>query len=363
MTEKDLGANQVCTIMNLTHPFAARKVLQSSSSVIFYLYILPAISAFGIMGNLAFLYSLLRLPSPKGTLNLYLINQAFCDICYLVVSTVWMVMFFDKTTVSFAWPVNSAFGCASYVLTIRVWYFASLGFMTLIIVERYLAVCKPFQHMTHKRKSRTNKLILLAWCSAIVIVSINTISLASVKRICLIWPETTEFENLSTVVYTCGPLNKTANLVGQVLTNQATYFVPLIVNITLFYKILKTLSNRPVVTSASERIRNQVARMLIFNGTVFFLCHLPQRIARMDHLLDSYDLDGFTLLNKSQSDFIFKLGQGTLLLNSVINPYIYVLGSKYFRRCMKAAFCMGRSPATYTTVSRTLDPDTGTSNL
>lgn len=53
-------------------------------------------------------------------------------------------------------------------------------------------------------------------------------------------------------------------------------------SVIMFIAIIRQLGNRDVLAAsntgadkAAQRVRNQVARMLIVNGTVFFLLHLP----------------------------------------------------------------------------------------
>ena len=53
-------------------------------------------------------------------------------------------------------------------------------------------------------------------------------------------------------------------------------------SVVMFIAIIRQLGNRDVLAGANsgadkaaQHVRNQVARMLIVNGTVFFLLHLP----------------------------------------------------------------------------------------
>ncbi len=122
-------------------------------------------------------------------------------------------------------------------------------------------------------------------------------------------------------------------------------------NSFLYLKILKALNSREIVQSSSSvpsaaskninRARDQVARTLIINGIVFFICQIPSRI---DNLDDSFDriIKDFAILTEEQEATLTLVGHAFLFLNSVINPFIYVGTCRHYRQSMIEAFTFRR---------------------
>ena len=125
-------------LIDLSNPFWAVRWLYSDIDKLIESIIIPVFSVFGFVGNLAFLWTIYRVRDLRTTLNVYLANLTTCDILFLVFFIGWPLanLSADPDPVNRAYPVHSTFRCASYVITTRLWYFASVKLTTLVSIEK-----------------------------------------------------------------------------------------------------------------------------------------------------------------------------------------------------------------------------------
>ncbi len=100
-------------------------------------------------------------------------------------------------------------------------------------------------------------------------------------------------------------------------------------------------TNNPRATAQSRqiiRIRNQVARLLIINGIVFFACQGPYRMISV-HTFWKSITDGERILTESQYGMLAVVSRSLILCNSCCNPFIYYASSSYYRSGFRKAFC------------------------
>ena len=82
----------------------------------------------------------------------------------------------------------------------------------------------------------------------------------------------------------------------------------------------------------AKTTRNQVARMVVLNGLVFFLCQVPFQISNI------YIYSNSTILTKSEE--VSLLWAARLLggINASINPLIYTAANSKYRRAFRQTF-------------------------
>ena len=354
-SNKSVSCSKEDNYIDLSNPFWAVRWLYSDTDKLIESIIIPVFSVFGFVGNLAFLWTIYQVRDLRTTLNAYLANLAACDILFLVFFIGWPLanLNADPDPVNRAYPVHSAFGCACYVITTRLWYFASVKLTTLVSIERYLAICLPIKHRLLTGKKHNVKLLALVWILSLA-VSLTIIPRFIVfKHYCLIWPDSSEFTNVPSSFSTCLAIEgfSTAGAYEGIL--YILFFVlAMTINGILYLKIILALSRRSmgnrqrpegneprpnqIADNDNDKVRNQVARTLIATGIVFFICQLPYRLYSLDDVID--DLFDVDFLDTQPKVTILVTGRLFLTLNSIINPYIYVLSCRHYRHAMKKAF-------------------------
>ena len=89
--------------------------------------------------------------------------------------------------------------------------------------------------------------------------------------------------------------------------------------------------------SQAAKITKQVARMLVINGTVFFVCQIFTRVYIIDDILN--DVAGSGLYKRGEIGAIMLVfGRCMLYVNSAINPWVYLLTCQVYRTAFKHAF-------------------------
>ena len=333
--------------LNLTDPDRAAALTFNATAKLIVQVIIPIISFVGIVANSSFLFSCFRSKELRNsTVTIYLANLAVCDILFLVMTNFWYALLFiisKNRPINWSVPVSSVFGCSMLYTTVFVWYSASLAFISFISLERYYAICHPVKYRSFQKKKRVLISVIGSWALSIILTPTLVVDAIRFSTECILWPDTAEFQHLPTTFNTCGPLNNAANIYGH-LFFLISFTVTLIVNCVFFGKIILALYRSSRNVNTIDRVRNQITRTLIANGIVFFLCQLPFRIYTLDSLLDSVDSYDFLASPELEQTFI-TASRAFLLLNSIINPFLYVSTSQHYRRAMIEAFCGKRCEA------------------
>ena len=320
---------------------AASDWLHTTVDAITCTVIIPLIMIVGGLSNIAFIYMVARLPRMQTITNFYLINIAIADLLLgVIVPALYIAAFFAS-------PVHHdiherfriEFCYVSFFLA--YWgYLASVGNVTLVSFERFLAVCNPLVHMRVQRKGRTVRLLVFVWLITLLMAGPLAVGKGNLVKWCMQWPDDVKYDDLPTVIGLCqsfgtGSVNAVFTRAPEVV-EFTSFVIAMIVNSVFYTFIIRALSSRGAVTGADSsqqdqmiKIRNQVARALIINGILFFVTQTPYRFKSANTFVE--DITGTGFLTKSQFDSITIIGRGGLFLNSSINSFIYAFSSEFYR--------------------------------
>ena len=120
------------------------------------------------------------------------------------------------------------------------------------------------------------------------------------------------------------------------------------VNVVMYARIIVAVSIANRSTAATNqstcsnltRVRNQVTRILVITGVVFFALQIPLRLVSVDRLFRNL---GFPLLSIKQRSGLLISGRFLLLINSATNSLIYAFTSAHYRKGFREAFSFRKS--------------------
>ncbi|XP_022081349.1 galanin receptor type 1-like [Acanthaster planci] len=338
--------------LNLSSVEDAATYLLSGANSRVMLAVLFIILAVGIPGNLAFLFVVARVPYMRTTTNVYLASLAVADLTFLLTSIVQYTFYFTHPVRSHL-PTASFGGCVGAFMPQYVTYFASISMVSLVSQERYNAVCKPLVTLGQgARLKRSFKLVGGSWFMAIGLASLVMFRYANLVKCCAIWPDEEPYHSLPVQLGYCVAISHWGLIVGHVLES-AVFIVAMVTNAVMYTLIIISLNTRAkhklhqdpvrrqsVQAQQALQVRNQVARMLVANGVVFFLCQTPFIALSLGFLVEN--LSGIRP-DVTYRKFVFALTvcHVFVFMNSAVNPIIYNVTSCHYRQAFVEAF--GRS--------------------
>ena len=245
------------------------------------LVLTPCIIGFGILSNSAFLYTVSHVQQMQTVTNFYLSALAICDIILLSSGPTLLIASYVNTVGEAFSLFTDGKQCIAIFSVTAASYYSSLGIISLMSTEKCYALYSPLRHRAIASKNRTIKLIFGAIAFGFIFTVINVPSYAVIYKVCYIWPDAERFDDMPTVGNNCGPISLTYYIYQELFTI-LLFTISLIYNTLLYVLIIVALSNRGVSeesnsTSQSQQVRNQVARVLVLNGLVFFICQFPYR--------------------------------------------------------------------------------------
>ena len=311
--------------------------------------VMPFIITLGILSNGAFLLTVVRVREMRTLTNFYLVNLACADLLFVDIAGVnYFYKYIWSSDIDRFVPWTSTTGCAMINGATYITLFASICLITLVSIERFLAICYPFQHRMMNDKPRTIKMVAVTWLIAIASSAAVSLSYARLKVYYVVWPEKYQ-DRLPSIVSVCLYIeteNVESNDFLDILSilQFLPFIVALCINSTLYGFIIYRLSKREInegneqtqLQVQAQKTRNSVACMLVINGIAFFVLLVPFQFYNLYY----YALrnDGVQFLSIQQSIAMGRVARGFNALNSAINPFIYSTCNARYRRAFVSTF-------------------------
>ena len=347
---------QLCDT-NLTYSESLDVSYSFISGIVIVIFV-PLVSIFGILSNYAFIFVVYRVKTMRNTINVFLVNLAVADSSLLVIALSGYTSSFVKSPIYDIASSQSAAGCAIQTFLVYLCYYASLWTMVLVSIERYLAVCHPLTYRYMRGKGRAIRAVCVIWFISLVFASL-TVPYITVETLCL--SSYSPFDDTINEQYSrCSRDCKKCDL-AVYATDLLQFFIALFLNTVLF-----TLTVRGLVTESAganalggkqSKIRAahrmSVAKMIIVNGIVFFLCLTPFSVVNLNYI-------GLFSINYKDTNTLAWIARVLFLLNSALNPLIYNATNSRYRSAFKKTFRRKKYKAVRNTADEDIQEQPGT---
>ncbi|KAJ7316051.1 hypothetical protein JRQ81_002213 [Phrynocephalus forsythii] len=269
----------------------------------------------GTVGNSLVLAVLLRNGQVNNTTNLFILNLGVADLCFIIFCVPFQATIYTLDD----WIFGPLLCKAVHFFIYLTMYASSFTLMT-VSLDRYLAIRYPL----HSRELRTPRNALAA--------------------ICLIWglsfifsgPYISYYQEFQIAnVTVCHPVWKThQRKIMDLCTFVFSYVIPVLILSLTYLRTIRYLwtSVDPMKDmSDSKKGKRKVTRMIIIVAVLFCLCWLPHHLVILCFWFGYFPLNSATYVLRILSHLIS-------YANSCVNPIVYALVSKHFRKGFKKIF-------------------------
>lgn len=353
-------------LRNYTSEEASTFLYQPGETVLITI-VMPIIWAIGAISNSAFIFVVARIRRMRTVTNYYLLNLAVADIMFLCFAVG------DKVGRYIASPIyNDQYGlktagCVLLNYFVQLSYYGSIFLVTLVTLEKYYAVCRPVQHRLISGRKRTIRTVAAAWLLATAFAASLIPGWVNWTPLCFLWPDFEKFDSVPNLVGYCLPHSDVFLSIGNGLQT-IPFFVVMILNFLMYGLIIRAVNTRVAVrenqlaSSAvrSIQMRNQVVRMLIINGVIFFICLAPYQCSSFAMMITAASEN--YLLSGDQVEKVMWTGRILSYINSAINPFVFTFVNPRYRHAFFEAFALCPSIKRHLVKKAKMD-ENGTSNI
>ncbi|KAF1448447.1 Galanin receptor type 2, partial [Spheniscus demersus] len=269
----------------------------------------------GTVGNCLVLAVLLRNGQVKNTTNLFILNLGVADLCFIL-----FCVPFQATIYTLEGWVFGPFMCKAVHFFIYLTMYASSFTLATVSLDRYLAIRYPL----HSRELRTPRNTLTAICFIWGLSFIFSGPYLSYYQ---------EFQLANLTV--CHPIWEISQRkVMDICTFIFSYIIPVLILSLTYVRTIHYLwrSVDPLQDmSESKKAKRKVTRMIIIVAVLFCLCWLPHHLVILCVWFGYFPLNHATYVLRILSHLIS-------YANSCVNPIVYALVSKHFRKGFKKIF-------------------------
>ena len=342
---------------NVSEEEEAEGLQYSDGQVFILVVVLPIILVLGFIGNVTFIYVVIRIQHMQTITNRYLVSLAIADVIFLFSAVGHKLLKYAISPIQGDDTALGTYGCVWIYFISDTTYFQSLLCVTLVTVDRFMAVCRP-QNRKSFIKLKSMEIIIGSWIFSAFLAALLTPGNVDHQITCMEWPDTEQFQQWPKVIRFCSPLNHLV-WIGSLSTGLQTvpFFVTLAINFVLYVSIIKgldkcirRLSQHGVQTNADTGIRNQIAKMLVVNGVVFFCLLSPFEILSLFSMIASIRAGDYSpnylISSETTRQYVLIIAQLCSYINSTINPVVYTVMCRRYRQAFKKVFlpekCMNK---------------------
>lgn len=312
--------------------------LQAAGYTVLYCITMAA----ALTGNALMIFIIKRRPDTRSITGFLFINMAVAD---LLVTLVVMPVSVEWLYFGGKWltGILGHITCTLVYFTFYVTLAASILSLSLMSVDRYLAVIFPLRRFPRFRRPKV--LAAVVWLSAMVF----SVPIAVIWRL-------VEYKPLG--VFICAPQFDQLGTFGMkgyyIYLVLLMYLIPLFLISSLYVVVGRALWRRnvPGVMSTETEKRNKktkliVVRMLAIITAAFAVCWLP---AQCYHLILAFRPD----IDKSSPPYVMFLCFWSGHANSAVNPWLYIMLNDRFRKSLWRVFSRARSDTNCTSAEGNL---------
>ncbi|KAM7381127.1 hypothetical protein PAMA_012119 [Pampus argenteus] len=270
----------------------------------------------GTAGNCLVLAVLFRSGqmNSKST-NLFILNLGIADLCFIV-----FCVPFQATIYTLDEWVFGPVVCKVVHFVIFLTMYASIFTLAAVSLDRYLAICYPLRSREMRTPKNALTSIGLVWALALVFSG----------------PYLSYYRQMDLAgAVVCIPAWETKpRIIMDVCTFIFGYLVPVMVLSLTYARTVRYLwtSVDPVKdVSESRRAKRKVTKMIIIVAALFCLCWLPHHLVILCMWFGRFPLNHTTYVLRILSHLV-------AYTNSCMNPIVYALVSKHFRKGFRKVF-------------------------
>ncbi|XP_070589634.1 B2 bradykinin receptor [Erythrolamprus reginae] len=290
------------------------------------LRMLPAflwfVTVVGILGN-ALVLSVWCFHKSRSTVaEIYLANLAAADFLLLCGLPFWAI----NTSNGFHWPFG-LFLCKAINSFLVINLYSSIYFMVMVSIDRYLALVKVMSlgRMRQTKYAKWNCFVI--WIFA-VFLSFPSLAFRSLD-------EVRGYEGMSCILKypSCVPWT----IATAILLNTVGFLIPVCIITYCSVQIVQALQNRDIQKIQTIQTEKKATILVLAVLLLFIICWLPFQVTTF--------IDQFFQIGIMSS---CRVNQGLNVttqitvfcgyINSCLNPIVYVIVGKHFRRKCKEVY-------------------------
>ncbi|KAK0147425.1 Relaxin-3 receptor 1 [Merluccius polli] len=276
------------------------------------------VCAVGLVGNLLVLFFIrVRQERKKSRVNFFVLNLAVTDFQFVLTLPFWAV----DTALDFSWPFGDAM--CKIILSVTVMnMYASVFFLTAMSVTRYWSVASAVKDRTRRRSVSAKWVCAVIWAMATVATAPTSIY-SSVTNV--------TGEKLCLLRFPGGQYWLAVYHIQKILVGFVVPMCVVSVSYLLLLRFVRLRSMKP----GNPRRRSQVTRSVTIVVLSFFLCWMPNQAITFWSVLVKLGAANWDKAYYVVHTYVFPVTVCLAHTNSCLNPIIYCLMRKEFRKKLK----------------------------
>ncbi|KAI5622562.1 relaxin-3 receptor 1, partial [Silurus asotus] len=315
--------------------FSERSDLVSDGSAVLRILIstiYSVVCALGLVGNLLVLHLMKSKHAwKKSSINLFVTGLAVTDFQFVLTLPFWAV----ENALDFTWPFGRAM-CKIVSFVTATSMYASVFFLTAMSVARYRSVASALKSGRRRRRPSARCVSAVIWASAVVAALphaiFSTTATVSNEDLCLVkFPDRN-----GDAQFWLGLYHAQKVLLG--------FLVPFGIISACYLLLLRFVTHKRANASGARR-RSKVTKSVTIVVLCFFLCWLPNQALTTWGILIKLNAVHFSYEYYTAQVYVFPVTVCLAHSNSCLNPLLYCLMRREFRKALKELFWQIASPS------------------
>ncbi|XP_072527765.1 relaxin-3 receptor 1 [Salminus brasiliensis] len=275
------------------------------------------VCATGLVGNLLVLFFVrARQDRRTNKINFFILNLAVTDFQFVLTLPFWAV----DTALDFSWPFGDAM-CKIVLSATVMNMYASVFFLTAMSVTRYRSVASALTERASPSTCSARSVGALLWALATVATAPTSV-FSSVTNVA--------GEKLCLLRFPDGQHWLAVYHVQKILV---AFVVPMAI-VCVSYLLLLRIVRRRGMRNNTKR-RTQVTRSVTLVVLSFFLCWMPNHAVTLWGVLVKFNVVRWDRTYYVVHTYVFPLTVCLAHANSCLNPVIYCMTRRDFRKKLK----------------------------